>query len=244
MFFFIIFFSKMNLPQSNVYTANSIHPSSKPLIKLEDETKRPSVFFFVPLHVPFTQEEISDCQGKWPCFTCNRPIPKCIFFYPESVDAQGVFHVERSLGSYPAPHCRPGCAFRTVLDKPNNTNLITYFALMYGPDVYPAPPRILLYIPGGLTIEQYHKQMDDHVVIQEESKTVRSFLCPVYLSLAHLIDHRLPPSSIATCDQMMDSGENGNAPRRKRALGSQVYQLPTAQTRVQQLSGLFETVTL
>ena len=60
--------------------------------------------------------------------------------------------------------------------------------LVYGSDVRPVPDRMLLYLPGGMKLEQYHAQADVGVVYEiEKSDCVRSFIAPVYVS-ASLLD--------------------------------------------------------
>ena len=107
----------------------------------------------VQIHIKdiFSDDMIHNCQGKCQCYNCNRPIQGRICFRPLSLNA-----MEQIMVS-PIPHCSPSCVMRSIKDGSYDAqDHMMLFYILYGKDVVCAPPRALLYLPGGLTLDQYH----------------------------------------------------------------------------------------
>jgi hypothetical protein len=117
----------------------------------------------------------------------------------------------------PLPHCRLACCRRTVQDIPNNFDLLGAFYLMYGACEGCAPPRMLLFVPGGLTIDEYHQAVDDGLVMAQERPDVRAFISPVHLSCTPLKNHRLMPNSLAMIEDMLVNDKAVIGPPRERS---------------------------
>lgn len=124
----------------------------------------------------YTRERILQNDFQDACFNCSRRVKGNLYFYPVDYHEK----MERFI-SNPLPHCRPECAKRTMMGKDNNTDCLNFFKLMYG-NVIPAPPRELLYIPGGDSLEEYHKKIDDKIVQETFENYIIPFFANMYVS--------------------------------------------------------------
>jgi hypothetical protein len=144
----------------------------------------------------YTDSMIQNCNGRLRCYNCARTITGEIFFYPERFTQTNEFECN------PLPHCRPSCARRTVQDISNHFDLLSIFYLMYPREIVCAPPRLLLYLPGGLTIERYHDTIDKNNSLEVEQLTrVRTVLSDVIVSGITLNDYQIEGELL----QMVDS---------------------------------------
>lgn len=160
-------------------------------------TKEGSFHFLLLLNAGahYTQELIDHCGGAYRCYNCCNAIQNKIYFYPTDYTKLGEFMVS------PIPHCRAACALRTVIDLPNNFDILSNFHLLYGLNVTCAPPRHLLFIPGGSSSEEYHSMIDDSLVVESDQKMVRSFLAPLFFSCTFLKDHQLVKDVVALIEE-------------------------------------------
>lgn len=204
------FFRNVQVPRPNIYVSAAQSADSRqhpgPRKKYQFHTDMGSIHFYLVFRAKYTQEQIEFCDGRYPCYTCQRPITGQIYFYPEYFLPQTEEPVCNII-----PHCRAACAHRTVHDLPNNGDLLTNFSLMYGPDVPIAPPRWTLYVPGGYSSEEFHARIDNGMVVQEEEKNVRSFHAPVFVSCSLTKGHQLVPDAVGYIDEIQVES--------KRALG-------------------------
>lgn len=142
----------------------------------EVESGRPT-FFYLVHHSHYTQELIDDCRSRLHCFHCGRAIVGRVRFFPLEFTKQDVPVMDQ------LPHCRPECAKATCSLRANNMNLISCFHLMYGPNVQCAPPREILYLPNGVSMQRFHEMIDEHLVMDLQQDTnVKAMMAPVYLS--------------------------------------------------------------
>jgi hypothetical protein len=58
--------------------------------------------------------------------------------------------------------------------------------------------------------------VDDHLVVQEETSTVRSFLAPVYLSCTLLKNHQLVKDVVSLIEEMSIESKTSIGPSRSR----------------------------
>jgi hypothetical protein len=103
----------------------------EPMLSTEDQEPMPSV-----------EEED---RAKKIVDICSKPMQKKIFFYQTKSSKIGDF---LCLPRCTRPHCLTGCGLKSVQDHPNNYDLSS--KIYYGSDAVCAPPRFLLYVPGGL----------------------------------------------------------------------------------------------
>jgi hypothetical protein len=62
----------------------------------------------------------------------------------------------------------------------------------------------LLSIPGGLTIEQYHRAIDDRAMIHQFKPQNRMFFGPIYIASTLFGDnHQLLPSIVKAIDEIV-----------------------------------------
>ena len=203
------FASVVDIPKSNIYISGNKQETKK---KFLCQAKEANFHFFLILNSGqnYTQEMITSCDGSIFCFNCNQSIHGQIYFYPTDFNRFG------DPSCVPIPHCRAGCALRSCMDAPNNHDLISNFYLMYGNNVVCAPPRVLLYIPGGLSLKKYHEMMDNCMVVQEERKNIRSFLAPVYISCTMLKDHQLVTDVVSLIEELSIESKISIGPSRSR----------------------------
>jgi hypothetical protein len=227
------FLDDADFPRSRIYVSTRKPQESK---KYTFQTKEGSFHFFLALNsgANYSQEIISNCKGSLSCFNCSKPIEKQIYFYPTEYTKIGEFLCS------PIPHCRPGCCLRSVQDHQNNYDLLSNFYLMYGSNVVCAPPRFLLYVPGGLTHEKYHHTLDDNLVVQEETSIVRSYLAPVYVSCTFLKGHQLVKDVISLIEELSIESKTSVGPSRSRDNSKlNVVELPTKDLFKTKLSETF-----
>lgn len=150
--------------------------------------KRPVHLFLAIDGHQFTKEEILNANKQFPCYNCGRRFDGLIHFrITERTNSQTTY------GCSPIPHCREACVARTVTDLKMNAAAKALHYEVYGGVEPVAPPRMLLYIRGGLTLEQYHQTIDNGLtIIEEEQKPnthevmIRSFPAPMYFSASML----------------------------------------------------------
>jgi hypothetical protein len=159
-------------PRSTIYVSTN---AEKTDTRFTYQTKEGSFHFFLLLNAGslYTRDLVDRCEGRLCCFNCTRPIVGKVFFFPEQ--AAGDKFVCSAL-----PHCRVECAHRTVEDRRTNHDLKTLFYLMHG-TVRCAPSRTLLYMPGKLSVDDYHAALDDQEVSGDESE-LRCYNCDGVLS--------------------------------------------------------------
>lgn len=121
----------------------------------------------------YTQEMLRQCRGILKCYNCNQSIEGRVFLFPVEYKT-----TEKLFVCSPIPHDTPSCALRTLYDLPNNFDMLSAFFMLYGNNVHPAPPRLLLYVPHGLSLEQYHEQAHHGNVIQHDCSQIRSMVAP------------------------------------------------------------------
>lgn len=167
--------------------------------------------YYLLFNSPYTEQLIEACNGALNCYNCARSIRTRVWFYPEMYNVQTM-----EATCNPRPHCRTECALRTVHDIANNGDLKCYFTLFYGHNVHCAPPRTLLYIPGGMTNEQYHESIDAKVSIEILPPNIKSFIAPVYVSSTCLADKQLVPDIVSLIDEMKQSRQHVIGPPRQR----------------------------
>lgn len=146
----------------------------------------------------YTQEMITQCNERLRCFNCARPIANKIFFYPLEYTTDNYFVCS------PLPHCSASCALRSVKDLPNNFDVQSSFFTMYGPDVIVAPPRALLYLPNGPSLEEYHRMCASSRVVQAEQPAVTSFIAPYMVSSTFMKNNQVIPHTLAWIAGMSD----------------------------------------
>lgn len=159
----------------------------------------------------YTQEDVSECKGKYRCFSCNRKIKFQIFFFPIRYTK-----LEELIVS-PLPHCRAACALHTVVYQPNNCDLLSCFYLMYGLNVIVAPPRQLLFGPNAMSSEEYHAQIDASIVIEvHQTPMVHAFLAPVYYSCSEFKNHQLSKAAQDVVEALTQEPKTSIGPERIR----------------------------
>lgn len=182
------------VPRSTIYTSETVVKR----FTVDGAGSAATHFFLVLSADRYTEDLVQDCQGRVHCYNCNRPIPKRIYFYPTRVYETGVYECNQ------LPHCRMECMKRTVVDIPNNYDLMTHLFNMYG-DVNTAPSRALLYL--GVSLEEYHHMIDRQMTMQVEPPRVQSFVGPVFLSAAVLNNHQLVESSLQALEHILNRNQ-------------------------------------
>ena len=170
-----------------------------PITVPDGDVFQTAFFLVLDTSSTLTQEMVTSCKGRLRCFNCTRPIEGQVYMYP----------VERNsdtghLVCNPLPHCRPGCALRSVYSSRNVHTLLTLFVLMYGDDVRCAPPREFLFLSGGMSLDEYHGQPPQSVWQLEDGNITRTFLAPVYVSHAVTQDYKLAPNARVAIEQHAD----------------------------------------
>ena len=67
----------------------------------------------------------------------------------------------------------------------------------------------LLFLPGGLTLEQYHAAIDEKKVVQPHNgKMVKAFLAPTYYSCTIFKDHQLSKDAQDIIEEMSRETKN------------------------------------
>lgn len=188
----------MEVPRSKIYVSPATlpePPNEKKYAFQLQHNQDVTHYYLVLSSELYTADLIQHCNGRLNCYNCGRPIPDRIYFYPTRVNTVGAYECSQ------LPHCRKECMKRTVLDTPNNSDLLMYLHNMYG-DMESAPHRSLLYIPGGWTLAQYHDSIDQKMVVEVEPPRVQSFLGPVFLSAAITHNHQMVESSLQALDRL------------------------------------------
>jgi hypothetical protein len=193
----------------------------------------PVIHFFL-IHdagANYTEDIVKNCQNRFKCFNCNQFIEKQIYFYPQEYTQLGDFICS------PIPHCGKPCTLRTVSDIPNNSNLLSNFFLMYGPNVYCAPPRECLYLPGGLSLEQYHNM--GKTQIECDSLEVRSYLAPKYYSITMFENHQLVDESKKVIELLTVETKSSIGPQRSREQNDMTVVVMPSSNNLSNISSIF-----
>ncbi len=225
------------MPRSSIYVTSSTAPTeTKQVFKFQTDVSKFHFYLILKCGVHYTQEDLEHANGKYQCHNCGRKIQDQVYFYPERFDV----HTNRFICN-PTPHCRTACVYRTLQDLKNNDDYLTNFFLMYGNQVNCAPDRFLLSIPGGLSLEEYHRSIDESVVFQTHPQHIRAFPGPVYVSCTLLKDHQLVPDVISYLEELnIDPKCSNIGPARDRDDSTiQVKTLSPKSLRDSQLSKVF-----
>jgi len=209
-------FQNVQIPRSSIYVSSSaekkeLEIEGKKKYKFESNVTSFHFYLILRAGVHYTEEDVLQCQGKYKCCNCTRPIMGQIYFYATEFDCQ-----TNEPTCNPIPFCRPECVYRFLQDLPNNADLLTNFFLLYGHNIICAPERFLLFVPGGLTNEEYHKVIDDQLVLQSHPSYIRGCFGPVFISCTLFKDHQLVPDTIAFLDEMQIQTKNTIGPSRNR----------------------------
>jgi hypothetical protein len=202
------FLHKPEYPISRVYVSDEKRAYT--CVPKSDPTKVIHYFLIHDAGAHYTPEIVKNCKSRYRCYNCSQPIENQIFFYVLDYDTMGQFTCS------PIPHCCEECALRTITDIPNNSDLLSNFFLMYGPTISCPPPRVLLFLPGGLSLEQYHECAAKNVRIEEDSLQVRSFLAPKYYSVTMFENHQLVQVAKDIIDAMALESKSSIGPQRSR----------------------------
>ena len=125
----------------------------------------------------YDADTIMNCKGNHSCYNCSCPIHGRIYFIPVSFDKFG------QPTFSPLSHCGKSCVLRTCVDMSMKyENYLSFFYRFYGHNVKCAPPRGLLYIPNGMTKEQYVDTLDEDTVYEFEEPNILPFFAPVVVS--------------------------------------------------------------
>lgn len=200
-----------------MYVSRSSSLESSPPVTLKIPPATPSsshCFLIFRAGEHYTLEDIEQANGKYQCHNCRRPIHGRVYFYPVGQHPQ-----TSEFELNPIPHCRPSCALRTIHDMHDGTaktTLLCLFTLCYG--VVPcAPERFLLTIPGGTSIDEYHRLIDEGVFVMEEPPGRQSLFAPVYLTMTVLNkDHQLIDSAVKLSDELQAHHVTNIGPTRLR----------------------------
>lgn len=180
--------------------AQSVVVGDQPRFKRLDfcePNKRP-IFFYLRHDSPYTQDLITNCNHRLHCFNCNRSIATQVWFAPIELTKQEEFVVDA------LPHCRKECALATTLSRTNNADRLACFYMMYGPQVRCAPPREILYVPNGCSMQRYHEMIDENLVMDlHTSSQIRSFVAPMYLSGAIFNDNVISSQALEFSKQLI-----------------------------------------
>lgn len=229
-------FRNVTVPRSSIYVSEKGVEPVKEKYKFESNVSSFHFFLIMTSGQGYTQEDIKAANGKYSCFNCCKKIMGQIYFYPEKFDPQ-----TNEAACNPTPHCGLPCLYRTVQDISNNTDLLTNLFLMYGQDFVCAPPRFLLFVPGGLTVEEYAQVSQDSLVIQNHESHIRGIFAPVYLSCTLFKDHQLVPDTVAMIDTMEIPDKKTIGPSRTRNNADlKVLELQTKKLMNTNLSQIFE----
>lgn len=166
--------TQVQLPLPPIYVSGKHASHQEKMIYRQSKTH--PVAFRLILNPGYTDDEVNQCQGRYSCMLCDRPIPHRMYFIPKKQ------LVTKEFVCDPVPYCRVECCFRGMLDTPNNFDLKTVFVMMYGKKIRAAPPRRTLKVKGGFTLDQFHEFIDSLHTMEEEPQHIRAFICPLYLS--------------------------------------------------------------
>ena len=147
-------------------------------------------------HAMIDGQEIPEDLPEPRCHNCNKLIEdKTPILFPEKFTKSG-----QSVSSK-LPHCRVECALRTVNNIPHNAVLKVAFFRKFGKEARAAPHRMLLYIPGHISLDTYHTVIDDNLVVEIETPNIRAFLALTFISKTFLSGHTLAPDVLKLKEQ-------------------------------------------
>lgn len=225
-------------PRSQIYvSSNSKSPQSDQKHKYTTHTKNSVKHFFLVLTVGknYNVEDVKQCNGLFNCYNCTRPIMEQMYFYPTESAIYDTFICS------PIPHCSPSCCLRTLNDLSNNGSMKELFYLFYGGDVICAPPRSLLFIPGGLSVEEYHSKCETNQVVDCQSKIIRFFIAPMYVSSSCVENFQLITDTRAFIEECKIQSKISVAPERTRDNnGLVVKELNALSLKDNRISNIFE----
>ncbi len=225
------FFRKTIFPESKIYVSSGSEIKRNFVISAEPPDAVIHFFLVHDTGANYTEEIVKNCLGKISCFNCNRSIQGQIYFYPQEYTQLGDFICS------PIPHCSKPCALRTISDISNNSNLLSNFFLMYGPNVECPPPRECLYLPGGLTLEQYHNM--EGIRIESDSREVRAFLAPKYYSITMFKNHQLVDESKKIIEFLTMETKSSIGPQRSREQDDMTIVVMPTSNNLSNISSVF-----
>jgi hypothetical protein len=162
------------------------------------------------------------------CYNCGVDVTGKYYTRPHTRQRGGTFVCD------PIPCCRPGCLLRVCYES-GDKNSLRYFKEMYGRDVTCAPPRSLLFIPGGMDINAYHQAMDRKKDIIVESNEVRTVYLPTVVTTLYIEDYK------KLGDTMNDNVNTHSSTSEKTQKSHYTLDIPTSTIQNQCLSS-FEGV--
>lgn len=219
--------------EANLYESKQ-HDQKENKVKSKFQTNGKTVHYFliVDSRNRYTAQELENCQGKYPCFHCGRPIPQRMYFYPLPSDELTSFHC------YPIPHCRPECCLAHItFDIQNNADLISCFHSMYGTEVFCANPRQVLWL--GVSIQEFHQMIEDRITILMSQNHpsnprfpyIQHFMAPVFLSCTITDKHQLTDGVVQAIDLLYQKDDSSNVgqeqPNMTQEKPAQSIQAPT-----------------
>lgn len=226
---------ELPLPRSKIYvTADP--PASAAHTRFKTPISASHFLLVLQCGHLYTAEDLADAQGRYRCYNCSRPIHGPIYLLPERFNPQ-----TNEPTCRPIPHCRTSCVYRTVQDLPNNGDLLTNLFLMYGHDMVCAPPRFLLYVPGGFTLDQYHEAIDQRRTYETNDPLIHVFVAPLLVSCTIQHDHQLLPEAVDYIDALRATKKATIGPLKKSGTPEQVV-VPLAPKRLTEtpLSAVFQ----
>jgi hypothetical protein len=224
-------FRKTVFPESKIFVSSGSETRQSFVITTDPPDAVIHFFLIHDAGANYTEDIVKNCQNSFKCFNCNKSIEKQIYFYPQEYTQLGDFICS------PIPHCSKPCVLRTISDIPNNSNLLSNFFLMYGPNVNCAPPRECLYLPGGLTLEQYHSM--DEIRIEIDSREVRSFLAPKYYSITMFKNHQLVDESKKIIELLTAETKSSIGPQRSREQNDMTVVVMPSSNNLSNISSVF-----
>lgn len=206
----------LNLPRSKIYVTAD-QPGPVPVSRFKTPISSYHFLLILQCGNLYTQEDLTEARGRYSCYNCGRAIQGAIYLVPERFNPQ-----TNEPTCRPVPHCRTSCVYRTVQDLPNNGDLLTCLFLMYGHDIVCAPPRFMLFIPGGLTLEQYHAAIDQKLTYEVTEPVIHAFIAPIIVSCTVQHDHQLLPAVVQYIDEVKASKKASIGPLKKSGTPEQV----------------------
>jgi hypothetical protein len=181
-----------NIPPARIYLSDVLPssrlPTQNPVVHVERGSHMapapdpipdvaPNPLFSMHVYSDYSEDELYQCRGRYSCTNCDRAIATRIFLMPKKQTREGKMYYDA------APYCRVACVYRGLLEMKNHFDYLSLFVLVYGAHVRPAPPRRLLKIKGGLSLEAYHQAIEgDRQWTEEATEHIRPFVCPVYMT--------------------------------------------------------------
>lgn len=160
----------------------SAHPSASDTMDTSTPTEGSSLKSFTQIISTQQGTRSSSTPRPMYCYNCGVLITGKPHTRPRTRQSGGVFGCDQ------VPCCRPGCLLRVCYDE-GDTSSLGYFREIYGTEVVCAPPRSLLYIPGGMDLKIYHRSMDSNKHIIEEPVDIRTALLPTIVTTVYIEEY-------------------------------------------------------